>query len=123
MIKKYELSDPNSCLNKARDDEMLFVLLWRDAAAQAAILAWAKQRVRLGKNKIDDPQIVEAIQSALEIAKQHIPSIHKNAGLHHHGAELNPFIDILIAIGNPMHKGIWNDTISQIRAIFKKVTP
>ena len=33
MIKKKELSDPNSCMSKARDDEMTFVLLGRDAAA------------------------------------------------------------------------------------------
>jgi hypothetical protein len=60
MIKRQELIDPGSCLNKARDDERIFVLLARDAAAPVAIRAWVKERIALGKNKPDDPQIVEA---------------------------------------------------------------
>ncbi len=49
MLKRDELADPTSCLNRARDDEMTFVLLGRDAAAPAAIRAWAEERIRLGK--------------------------------------------------------------------------
>lgn len=33
MRKKDELSDPNSCLSRAADDEWTFVLLGRDPAA------------------------------------------------------------------------------------------
>lgn len=33
MIKRDEVSNPNSCLNRAKDDEMVFVLLARDEAA------------------------------------------------------------------------------------------
>lgn len=64
MRKRDELSDPNSCLNKAREDEWLFVLLGRDAAAPAAVRAWIAERLRLGKNHVNDPQIVEARQWA-----------------------------------------------------------
>lgn len=60
MIKSQEISTPNSCLNRARPDEYLFVLLGRDAAAPVAVRAWAEERLRLGLNKPDDPQIVEA---------------------------------------------------------------
>ena len=60
MRKKDELSSANSCMAHAHPDEMVFVLLGRDAAAPAAIRAWADERVRLGKNKADDAQIVEA---------------------------------------------------------------
>jgi len=60
MIKKLELNDPNSCLNRAKDGEMLFVLLGRDPAAPVAIRTWAAERVRLEKNKPCDPQILEA---------------------------------------------------------------
>lgn len=60
MIKKHELLDPNSCLNKAADDEMLFVLLGRDPATPVAIRAWIEERVRLGKNEYGDEQIKEA---------------------------------------------------------------
>jgi hypothetical protein len=62
MRKRDELTDPNSCMSKARDDEWTFVLLGRDKAAPAAVRAWIAERIRLGKNKPDDAQIVEAEQ-------------------------------------------------------------
>ncbi len=60
MLKRDELIDPASCMSRARDDEMTFVLLERDAAAPAAIRAWIDERIRLGKNAPDDVQIQEA---------------------------------------------------------------
>lgn len=62
MIKRDELTNPASCLSRARDDEMTFVLLGRDVAAPAAIRAWIEERLRLGKNTRDDMQICEAEQ-------------------------------------------------------------
>lgn len=64
MIKRDEIEYAESCLNKARDSERLFVLLARDAAAPVAIRAWVAERLRLDKNKADDPQIVEALECA-----------------------------------------------------------
>ena len=64
MIKRDEIEYTESCLNKARDDERLFVLLARDPAAPVAIRAWVKERIRLGKNTPDDLQIVEALDCA-----------------------------------------------------------
>lgn len=60
MRKRDELTDPRSCLSRAREDEWTFVLLGRDAAAPAAVRAWVAERIRLGKNAATDPQIVEA---------------------------------------------------------------
>ena len=60
MIKREELSNPNSCMSRARDDEMTFVLLGRDVAAPAAIRVWINERIRLGKNCSTDLQIMEA---------------------------------------------------------------
>jgi hypothetical protein len=60
MRKQKELSDPNSCMSRARDDEMTFVLLGRDKAAPVAIRAWIQERIRLGKNTPQDAQIAEA---------------------------------------------------------------
>lgn len=62
MLKRYELTDPKSCLNKASDEENLFVLLGRDPAAPAAIRAWIAERIRLGKNAPGDGQILEAAE-------------------------------------------------------------
>lgn len=64
MRKRDELNHPNGCMNRARDDEMTFVLLGRDAAAPVAIRAWIAERICLGKNKPDDSQIVEAEECA-----------------------------------------------------------
>lgn len=76
MTKQQNIDDPNSCFNKARDDEIVFVLLERDIATPAAIRAWAMNRVAAGKNNIDDPQIVEArhVANLIEAKHQHRPN-------------------------------------------------
>jgi hypothetical protein len=70
MIKREELSNPNSCMNRAHEDEMTFVLLGRDPAAPKAIREWVARRVYLGKNQYDDPQITEALAVADEMERQ-----------------------------------------------------
>jgi hypothetical protein len=62
--KRDELADPASCLNKAKDDEWVFVLLGRDDATADTVRHWAAKRVELGKNVPGDPQILEALQAA-----------------------------------------------------------
>ena len=64
MRKREEVSNPAGCMARARDEEMTFVLLGRDAAAPVAIRAWIEERVRLGKNEPDDAQIAEAEECA-----------------------------------------------------------
>lgn len=59
MRKKDEVMGP-SCLTKAEDNEMVFVLLGRDAASAYAVRQWCKERIRLGLNKATDPKILEA---------------------------------------------------------------
>ena len=69
MRKREEMADPNSCLNKAADNEWLFVLLGRDGAAAATVRFWVAERIRLGLNKIADPKVEEALRWA-ETAEQ-----------------------------------------------------
>ncbi len=64
MIKRDEIDDTESCFNKATDGERLFVLLARDPAAPVAIRAWILERIRLGKNTLNDAQILEATECA-----------------------------------------------------------
>lgn len=68
MRKREELTNPNSCMSRANAEEMTFVLLGRDEAAPIAILAWIKERIRLGKNTPDDAQVVEAARCAAAMA-------------------------------------------------------
>ena len=42
MLKRDELSNPNSCLNRAADDEPVFVLRANDENAAPAVAAWAR---------------------------------------------------------------------------------
>lgn len=71
MKKRDELTDPSSCMSRARDDEWTFVLLGRDQAAPATIRFWVKERIRLGKNTMSDPQIREALDAAYAIEATH----------------------------------------------------
>lgn len=64
MRKKDELSKEHTCMQHAHPNEMMFVLLSRDAAAPVAIRAWVAERLRLGKNIDTDPQITEALECA-----------------------------------------------------------
>ena len=69
MIKSLECASPNSCWNKAKEDELIFVLLGRDIASSAAIMTWCQERIRLGKNKPGDSQITEAINCAHQMVE------------------------------------------------------
>jgi hypothetical protein len=64
MRKADELSSPNSCMGRAKPNEMTFVLLARDACAPATIRFWCYERIRCGKNLMGDQQIQEALQCA-----------------------------------------------------------
>lgn len=70
MRKLQEQSDPTSCLNRAKDDELLFVLLGRDSAAPSTIRHWVRERIRLGKNEPGDAQIVEALECAKTMERE-----------------------------------------------------
>lgn len=78
MLKSNEVASPKSCLNKAKDHEMIFVLLARDAAAPDTIRFWAEQRVAIGKNKRTDEQIVEAFECARIMEEQYVRGIQKD---------------------------------------------
>lgn len=64
MRKDHEKNNPESCWNKATENEMMFVLLQRDLAAPATIRFWVQERIRLGKNHGMNAQIQEAIMCA-----------------------------------------------------------
>jgi hypothetical protein len=64
MLKRDEIEDQFSCLNRAHESARLFVILARDPAAPVAIRAWVAERLRLGKNMQTDSQIVEALDCA-----------------------------------------------------------
>lgn len=69
-----EIIDPNSCLNRADDKEMVFTLLGRDVVAPAVIREWCRLRCLHGKNTPQDEQIKEALDcaDAMERERTHV---------------------------------------------------
>ena len=64
MRKSEEIADPNSCWNKAGEDEFVFVLLCRDPDIADVIRYWATKRMlREGA----DPKIAKAMRDVAEI--------------------------------------------------------
>lgn len=67
MKRCNELSDSDSCLNKAYDDEYIFVLLQRDIAMPDTIRFWCWKRIVNAKNNFDDDKIQTALVEAQAI--------------------------------------------------------
>jgi hypothetical protein len=50
-IKRDEIADPNSCLNRAADDEPIFVLRAKDMLAPKLVRDWAAKAVLDGHHE------------------------------------------------------------------------
>lgn len=74
MRKSEELSNPNSCMSRARPDEMTFVLLGRDVTAPTVIREWCRLRIKSGKNLPGDQQILEAAHCADVMESERVTS-------------------------------------------------
>jgi hypothetical protein len=67
MLKAQELSDPESCLNKAKSDEPVFTLRAHDITFSEMLAHWVYLRtVKYRKNLPGDMQIWEARMLAVE---------------------------------------------------------
>ena len=62
-----EFTNPDSCFNKADNEEPVFVLLARDPSAPIAIRVWVALRIKDGKNQMGDTQTTEALKLADEM--------------------------------------------------------
>ena len=71
MTLSEEILRPDSCLNKADHDELIFVLLARDKSATKAVWAWIQDRIDKGTNKLGDSKIQEAIAWICKVENQH----------------------------------------------------
>jgi hypothetical protein len=61
MKKFQERLQSDSCWNKAKDEEYVFVLLERDATMASTIEYWCTMRVDMGLNTWEDEKIVSAM--------------------------------------------------------------
>lgn len=65
MKKRDEISSPESCLNRADDDEDVFVLLGRDTSFAITVIFWCLHRVYSQRNTPYDHQILSAVMQAI----------------------------------------------------------
>lgn len=61
MLKRDEVSDPTSCLNKAADDEPVFVIRAKDRVGPATVRDWVYRATALG---IHQEKVAEALDLA-----------------------------------------------------------
>jgi hypothetical protein len=61
MLKRDELANPNSCINKAAEDEPVFVLRAQDAFASDLVRLWAS---RAALNNAPPEKVAEAVKLA-----------------------------------------------------------
>lgn len=70
-IKKDEMSNPDSCLNRADDEEPLFVLRANDELASLAVMLWAGH-YRISKEQLNDGEMLphqeEKYNEAIDLA-------------------------------------------------------
>jgi len=71
MIKREEIANPDSCLNRAENDEPIFVLRAHDKTSPSVIRAWANGYVfeKGGLSKMN-PRELEKYNAALDIANK-----------------------------------------------------
>jgi len=71
MIKREEIANPDSCLNRAEDDEPIFVLRAHDKTVPSVIRAWANgyafEKGGLGRMNARE---LEKYNAALDIANK-----------------------------------------------------
>lgn len=65
MIKAEEVARPTSCLNKAGEDEMLFVLRAQDESAPRAIMQW----ITTNFETCSEDKLKEAFNCALRMRR------------------------------------------------------
>lgn len=72
MIKQNELRDPGSCLNKADDDEPIFVIRAKDAVGAATVRLWATVAKGIHEpEKIDSARALACRMEAWRTAQIH----------------------------------------------------
>jgi hypothetical protein len=67
MLKCDEVNDPRSCLNRAEEDEPIFVLRAHDELAPLVVLYWAQ--LASGLTHHGPSQIAEALEEAEAMRK------------------------------------------------------
>lgn len=72
MKKKDEIEDKNSCFNKAKENEMVFVLREKDEQFADSIRLWAFLRYIRGDNFLHDKKIISALMEAKVVDGQEI---------------------------------------------------
>ncbi len=66
MRKRQEIDNPESCLNRAEDDEPLFVIRAKDKVSASAVRTWAEWALLTGIHEPEKIQEARAIAEDME---------------------------------------------------------
>lgn len=72
-LKRDEIADPNSCLNRAAADEPIFVLRAKDPLAAKMVEDWSARSVIAGLHEDRAPAAFRYAQAMRAWRKQHFP--------------------------------------------------
>lgn len=75
MIKRDELEQPTSCINKSKPDEPVFVLCGRDPIAPDIVLMWAKSAEFLGAHSPEKIAEARSLAQAMRDWKLENPKL------------------------------------------------
>lgn len=62
MTKRENIDDPNSCWNKAADDEILFILRDKDLTFIPVLLFWVHMRIFMDIDLATSPKLTGALE-------------------------------------------------------------
>lgn len=71
MKKCNEIANPDSCLNRAEDDEPLFVIRAKDKVSASAVRTWAEWAQLTGSHEPEKIQEARAIAEDMENWRKH----------------------------------------------------
>ena len=70
MTKRENIDNPDSCWNKAKDDDIVFILKDTDETMAATIRFWMGERLRMGLNILTDSKIIQANKEQLDVTRK-----------------------------------------------------
>lgn len=73
-IRRDEIADPNSCLNRAADDEPIFVLRAKDPLAAKLVEDWAARAIVEGLHEEKPQQAFRYAQAMKAWRGKHFPT-------------------------------------------------
>lgn len=78
MRKQDEIADPNSCLNRAHDDEPLFVIRAKDELSATLVRQWAETAAMTNAHEPEKIQEARMLAESMENWRKENEDVHRH---------------------------------------------